>query len=178
MEICPNQPDCEENDEDCKANLKWCRQYIIKKAPSNTGETGLGFVPLTNFCHNVRGQFTQERGQAIDPVGESREGKDLTSCKFGDGSLVQRSLTGDYAACGVQVCDTTFVGGFESNEYDPRYRSWYINTKTLQKPNWLPPYPFFSLGIGVTYARPIYSEDEATGRQVFAGVLAVDYRCK
>ena len=95
-------------------------------------------------------------------------------------------MTGPYAACGVddetgenKECDNVFQGGYESIEYDPRYRPCYIDTKAAQKPIWSSPYPFFTLGMGVTYARPIYDTDPTNdGLQVFAGVIAVDYRCK
>lgn len=53
-----------------------------------------------------------------------------------------------------------------------------MNTRELQKPNWTPPSPFFTLGLGITYAEPFYTTDAATGREIFAGVIAVDYRCE
>lgn len=173
MQPCPNQV-C--NDEDCET--KWCRQYDIVQAPTDVEVTGRGYIPITNFCHNDRGQFSQEPGAVLDPFGDDRETPERTSCRFGNGDLVQRNLTGDYAACGGKVCDTVFAGGYSESEYDPRYRPWYINTRELQKPNWTPPFAFFTLGLGITYAEPIYTTDEDTGRQVFAGVIAVDYRCE
>ena len=182
IEPCPNQPDCSANDEQCNASVKWCRQYRIATAnPTSNVQstTNRGFVPITNFCLNDRGHFTQEPGTALDPFGDNRETKKRISCQFGNGSLVNRNLMGEYAACGVNTtCDTVFAGGYSSSEYDPRYRPWYINTRKLQKPNWTPPFPFFTLGLGITYAEPIYTTEETTGRQIFAGVIAVDYRCK
>ena len=179
MEPCPNQPACALGDAECQANATWCRQYNIVQAPTNLNSTGQGFVPMSDFCINGRGQFTQERGTVIDPLGNDRETPYRTSCKFGDGTLVQRNLTGDYAACGGdgQVCSTVFAGAYSSSEYDPRYRPWYINTRKSQKPNWTPPYAFDTLGLGITYAEPIYSTDKM-GRNVFAGVVGVDYRCE
>lgn len=177
IEPCPNQPACPANDEQCNATVKWCRQYNIVQAPSDTESTGRGFIPITNFCHDDRGHFTQEPGTVLDPFGDNRETDERSSCRFGDGSLVQRNLSGDYAACGNNVtCDTVFAGGYSSSEYDPRYRPWYINTREQQRPNWTPPFAFFTLGLGITYAEPIYTTEEGTGRQIFAGVIAVDYR--
>lgn len=179
IEPCPNQPACPANDEQCNATVKWCRQYNIVQAPSDTESTGRGFIPITNFCHDDRGHFTQEPGTVLDPFGDNRETDERSSCRFGDGSLVQRNLSGDYAACGNNVtCDTVFAGGYSSSEYDPRYRPWYINTREQQRPNWTPPFAFFTLGLGITYAEPIYTTEEGTGRQIFAGVIAVDYRCR
>jgi hypothetical protein len=133
---------------------------------------------MTNFCFNDQGQFSQEPGMVLNPLGDDRETKERTSCRFGDGSLVQRNLTGEYAACGGGVCSTVFAGGYASLEYDPRYRPWYTTTKEIQKPNWMSPFAFFTLGLGITYSEPIYTTEEDTGRQIFAGVVAVDYRCK
>jgi hypothetical protein len=190
MELCPNQPSCNAltsatERETCEANLKWCRQYTIKQAPLNVKTTGMGMIPLTIFCYDNQGRFSQEPGKVIDPFGSERVNvneEDLVSCTHGDGTLVKRSLTGAYAACGGagKVCSTVFVGGFETSEYDPRRRPWYIQTKELQHAHWTAPYQFspVSFGIGLTFAQPIYTQDEETGRQVFAGVLAVDYRRK
>ena len=177
IEPCPNQPSCSPDDDNCNASIKWCRQYKIVQAPTNVNSTGLGYIPITNFCLNDKGQFTQEPGVVLDPLGDDRYTKNRTSCRFGDGSLVQRNLTGEYAACGDGVCSTVFAGGYSASEYDPRYRPWYITTKETQKPNWMPPFAFFTLGLGITYSEPIYTIEEETGRQIFAGVIAVDYRC-
>ena len=38
------------------------------------------------------------------------------------------------------------------------------------------PFTFYILGMGITYATPIYDIED--GKKVFAGVLAVDYKCK
>ena len=163
--------------DDCENNKKWCRKYTIEKALDDTvtENTGLGFVPLTNFCHDANGRFTQEFGLAIPPDGSPGVGK----CYYGDGAtLVNRFLEGPYDYCGLngEICNHTFSGGYASFDYDPRYRPWYYVTKELQVPNWLPPFPFFDLGIGITFAHPIYSQIE--GKKVFAGVLSIDYRCE
>jgi hypothetical protein len=161
----------------CERDKKWCRKYTIEKAfEDDTSEnTGLGFVPLTNFCHDDKGRFTQEVGVVLPPDGSPGRG----NCYYGDGAtMVNRFLEGPYDYCGLdgQICNNTFSGGYASFDYDPRYRPWYYVTKELQVPNWLPPYPFFDLGIGITFAHPIYSESE--GKKVFDGVLSIDYRCE
>ena len=171
----------------CEAKQKWCPQYRITTHDDNVTR---GFIPLTNYCHDVRGLFTQKPGETVigytpstydlgavvNPADGSSAVHKLGDCFYADGGLVNRSLSGEYAYCGGngEICDTTFVGGYESNEYDPRYRPWYIDTKAGQKAVWLDPYPFFDLGLGITNAHPIY--DIIDGKNVFAGVLAVDYR--
>ena len=178
IQPCPNQPSCALDDAFCNTTIKWCRQYDIVPAPTKVNSTGLGYIPLTNFCHNDKGQFTQKPGVVFDPLGDDRGTKKRTSCRFGDGTLVQRNVTGAYAACGGGVCSTVFDGGYTAADYDPRYRPWYMTTKELQKPNWMPPFAFYALGLGITYSEPIYTLEEESGRQIFAGVIAVDYRCK
>lgn len=73
IEPCPNQPACPVDVEQCNASVKWCRQYSIAQAPSNLESTGLGFIPITNFCHNDKGHFTQEPGTVVDPLGDDRD---------------------------------------------------------------------------------------------------------
>jgi hypothetical protein len=158
----------EENKAHCESEQKWCKKYTIEEATEN-----MGFMPLTYHCHNKHGLFTQEPGAAVlDSSGN------LGNCYFRDGTtLVNRSLAGEYAYCNGEVCDDTFAAGFRSDDYDPRYRPWYIQTKKLQIPNWSPPYPFFdNLEIGITYSHPIHSEMQ--GKNTFTGVLAIDYTCK
>jgi len=178
MEICPNQVQCDDSDTECKSQLKWCRQYTIEKVPDGDGSTGLGYVPITNMCFDKRGRFSQTANDVVAQAEGNRDSMELTTCQHGNGDPVKRDTAGEYTACGGEgkICDTAFVGGYSSGEYDPRYRPWYMEVREKQKSVWLPPYPFFTLGIGITYAEPFYSVDEATGRNVFAGVLAVDYR--
>ena len=195
LALCPDedsQRDCSaledsESKASCEAKQKWCPQYRIKEHDDNVTR---GFIPLTNYCHDVRGLFTQEPGKTVigytpstydlgavvNPADGSSAVHELGECYHDSTTLVNRSLSGEYAYCGGngEICDTTFVGGYESNEYDPRYRPWYIDTKAGQKAVWLDPYPFFDLGLGITNAHPIY--DIIDGKNVFAGVLAVDYR--
>ena len=105
-------------------------------------------------------------------------------------SPVHRVTSGPFAYCGQQQdgspssCDTTFTGLMRTVDYDPRQRPWYRNTKALQKPSWSAPYPSHTHSniitrIGITYAHPFYTtirdDDNGDDKQVFAGVLAVDY---
>ena len=83
---------------------------------------------------------------------------------------------GDYVCCAEGETCNPFIGGFRSRDYDPRYRSWYIQTKDKQRPNWVEPYPFFSnLDLGITFSQPFYEYDEESRREVFKGVFAIDY---
>jgi len=197
LELCSNQEPCNTNllaeeYEDCKSKLKWCRQYTIETITPSL-ENPLGYIPITNMCIDAQGQFSQIFQGVISQQDGNRlaiASHELTTCISGNGNPIQRNTTGDYAACGNTmesnppdmdpnsgssvVCDNVFVGGYSSSEYDPRYRPWYISTKEKQAPLWTEPYPFFTLGIGITYAEPIYSQHNE--KTVFAGVLAVDYR--
>lgn len=179
----------------CHSNhtTKWCRQYEVLETPSTPSSTTrdrngvssaqvFGFVPRTYYCHDVKGAFTQERGRAVkEGFLKKAESPELVlgDCTHEDGlTRVARTETAAYAYCGGhgQVCDNTFHGGFRSRDYDPRYRSWYKQTRRTQLPNWSPPYPFFSnLDLGITYSQPIYSNDKNSGQRIFEGVLAVDY---
>mmetsp|Transcript_13955 Transcript_13955/g.40838 ORF Transcript_13955/g.40838 Transcript_13955/m.40838 type:complete len:631 (-) Transcript_13955:184-2076(-) len=165
----------------CESKRKYCRKYTTKNVPNAEEGTPLGFIPLTTYCHDDRGLFTQDPGEVVKHYGLSNGTgiiPDHGSCYFTDGkTLVQRNLTGDYAYCGRdgEVCSETYSGGFVSGDYDPRYRPWYVASKEQQKPTWSDPYVFYdNLGLGITSTHPIY--DYAEGRNVFAGVLAVDYR--
>eukprot|EP00538_Stauroneis_constricta_P000553 CAMPEP_0119572284 /NCGR_PEP_ID=MMETSP1352-20130426/44544_1 /TAXON_ID=265584 /ORGANISM="Stauroneis constricta, Strain CCMP1120" /LENGTH=998 /DNA_ID=CAMNT_0007621969 /DNA_START=74 /DNA_END=3067 /DNA_ORIENTATION=+ len=187
LALCPKQRDCSNiasSDEltACQTSQKWCRQYSIVQAPEDVDDTQMGYVPFTNHCIDKQGQFSETPNAIIDPSSPDRDSPDvnMVTCTYGDlGQVpVQRgSISGPFGYCSddSESCENTFLGGYASFEYDPRYRPWYIQVKEYQKSIWSPPYPFFNLGIGVTYASPIYTEDEA-GRQVFAGVLAVDYQ--
>mmetsp|Transcript_20067 Transcript_20067/g.43780 ORF Transcript_20067/g.43780 Transcript_20067/m.43780 type:complete len:771 (-) Transcript_20067:110-2422(-) len=170
---------------ECEAQVKWCRQYVRKTAPSDAdgtaGDRKLGFIPRSTNCIDATGVVSQTPGQ-IMKKGTDEPG----SCYYADGTTpVQRTLSGPYAYCGDkgEVCNDTFVGAMVSRDYDPRWRSWYNDTRTIQRPNWSPPYLFFAtLSMGITYSEPIYSTQEGdeespsgVGRTVFDGVVAVDY---
>ena len=157
---------------------KWCRQYEIADVTAENEGT-LGFVPRTYYCHDSKGLFTGEPGRVVKSGFLEEHGSTkikLGDCTYEYGARVERSRAGDYAYCDGAFCDNTFDGGYRSRDYDPRYRSWYTQTKDMQLPNWSPPYPFFSeLDLGITFSHPIYSEDTELGRYVFEGVLGVDY---
>uniref|UniRef100_A0A6U3T687 G-protein coupled receptors family 3 profile domain-containing protein n=1 Tax=Ditylum brightwellii TaxID=49249 RepID=A0A6U3T687_9STRA len=149
----------------------WCLTYQHKKAIS---EDNLGFVPRTYYCIDEIGTFTEEQGAVISDVFDTSS---RTTCYFGDNvTPVNRTISGDFLYCGGdgEICDGTFVGGYRSRNYDPRWRTWYKETKDYQNSMWSKPYPFFStFEIGITYSTPFYSiEDD---KKIFKGVLAVDY---
>jgi len=193
------KPDCtglhRESSPEC-ADTAYCQHYEIKQVKE---ENHRGYVPLSYFCHDVRGKFTQEQGQVsiayakgstnynlysvMSLDGTTSSFHQLGNCYYGDGTtLVNRSLEGDYAYCGGNgtICSTTFAGGFQSLEFDPRYRPWYMQSKRQQQPWWVDPYVFYdSLGLGITATHPIY-DIVPNGKKelikIFAGSLAIDYR--
>ncbi len=138
-----SQKDCNEVADakerlECEGKIKWCKAYTIEEAPQ---DSQLGFVARSTYCINSLGLPTQTTGEVVKKNSESG------SCFFEDGvTPVERTLAGAYAYCGGdgKICNGTFVGAYNSRDYDPRWRSWYILTKVIQKPNWSPPYVFFS----------------------------------
>ncbi|CAB9500946.1 unknown protein [Seminavis robusta] len=161
LALCPDQ------------NQTWCTDYEIAVVePEEMGS--LGYVPRTYYCHNEAGFFTQQPGDAVQDDGS------LGNCTYSDGqTLVNRSLEGDYALCQGTSCGEAFIGGYRSADYDPRYRSWYMNTREQQKPLWSEPYPFFSiLDIGMTYSVPYYKIDKESNHRIFRGVFGVDYTAR
>ena len=183
MELCPDessQTTCatasQEGNFTCEGHQKWCRKYTIETVPEGNNGT-MGYIPLTSYCHDETGEFTQAPGRALDVNGGTAVG----NCYYGNGvTRVNRSLAGDYAYCGGDgtICNDTFAGGWWSESYDPRYRPWYIKTKEIQVPNWSPPYVFTTNEIGITHSHPIYTNLPDGKGQRFDGVLAIDYRCK
>ena len=159
---------CDDGSLACARKQKWCPSYDIRETTNTSA--AMGYIPRTYHCHTEQGVFSQEPGAILKQDGT------LGNCLYEDKeTLVDRSLAGDYLYCQGEVCDDVFVGGFRSRDYDPRYRTWYKATKTLQKPNWTPPYAFFTnLDLGITFSAPFYTEDEER-RQIFRGVFAVDY---
>lgn len=158
---------------ECESKIKWCKSYEIE-AITVSDDRKMGFIPRTAFCIDSSGKPTQTQGE------NSELGEDgLGNCYNLDGATpVDRSLSGDYAYCGGDgvICNSTFVGGYESLNYDPRFRPWYIKTKEKQKPNWIDPYAFFQPHeqMGITYSHPIYTTDK-DGKNVFSGVVALDF---
>lgn len=152
---------------------KWCLNYEIQEYDENQGV--LGYVPTTYNCINAQGAFSQTPGQVLKASSEGI----ITAgtCTFEDGvTLVERQLTGEFANCGeteVQ-CSDTFIGAFAAVNYDPRWRGWYMDCRAAQVPQFSDPYIFFTFGtVGITYTHPIFNVD-GEGRDVFAGVLAID----
>ena len=159
---------------ECEANIKWCRQYVRKAAPEASPPTvTLGYVPRSTYCIDETGVASQVPGEIA-----KKDTDVLGSCYYKDATtLVNRSLSGDYAMCGGDgaVCADVFKGAYQDRDYDPRFRGWHESTRAMQKSNWSPPYPFFTtLAMGITFSQPIYSLDDE-GRNVFEGVVAVDY---
>ena len=76
----------------------------------------------------------------------------------------------------IVVCNGTFLGGYESSDYDHRYRPWHIKTKEIQRSVLMEPLPFYTMVMGITYATPIHDIED--WKKVFAGFLNVDYKCK
>ncbi len=75
-----------------------------------------------------------------------------------------------------QKSDQVFVGGHHSRRYEPRLRPWYIGTREIQDAFWTKPYPFATNNdMGISYGKPLYYTDPATGHKVFRGVICVDY---
>jgi hypothetical protein len=156
-----------------------CRNYVIKEVQKD--EAGiLGYIPLTQMCINVYGQPEERPGYVVKDFVNNEFG----SCYYSDETTpVQRaSLYGNYADCDPAIsngfCNTTFLGGFRSLSYDPRYRDWYIRAKEAQTDLWTEPYPFvYSNAIGISFVVPIYNVQSAidnTTNKVFEGVISVD----
>jgi len=181
-----SQRDCSlVNDQaSCEANTKWCKSYDIQEVTEEDGQRG--FIPLSYYCLGQTGLPTQEPGKTYE-FHDAGPG----NCYYGDEvTQVDRNTSGQFNYCaiesakigspfadqGEESCDTTFVGVFLSSNYDPRYRPWYIMAKQLQKPYWTSAFMFWeSTDMGITFVTPIYGPDE-TGRNVFEGVLALDYK--
>lgn len=129
-----------------EVSAKWCATYVEKQIPEGTQNIQLGYIPLSDYCIDEKGLPTQKTGTVSESLDANAK---LTSCYFEDGiTAVDRHVEGDYAYCGGGSCNTTFTGAFRTIYYDPRYRSWYKNTRALQKPNWSPPY-VVSLFVGI-----------------------------
>jgi uncharacterized membrane protein len=158
---------------DVTSEQKWCRNYEIKEYVEQ--DLLLGYVPLSYHCMDEQGAFSQTPGrvQIESPDGIISDG----ICTFEDGTLVDRVLTGPFANCAMEAvkeCSTTYLGAYRYTNYDPRWRDWYIHCREAQVPRFSDAYIFFNFGtVGITYTHPIFNVD-AQGRDVFAGVLAVD----
>eukprot|EP00980_Cylindrotheca_fusiformis_P001804 scaffold408_cov71-Cylindrotheca_fusiformis.AAC.5 len=147
-----------------------CQNYEIKQYSDDGGV--LGYVPTTYNCIDATGDFSQVPGNVLvpSPDGVITDG----TCTFEDGTPVDGTVSGDFAACGSeQECSDTYIGAYEYRNYDPRWRGWYIDSRSYQVPRFSDPYVFFTFGsVGITYTHPIFNVQD--GQQVFNGVLAVD----
>jgi hypothetical protein len=175
----------------------WCSHYeILQFADPNEAAAELGYIPRSTHCIDQFGAFSQVPGAILKESADGIISPDGT-CTFPDGSVVKRNVSGSFANCLHQqqeqqvcasnntnnattnsdidgICNNTFAGAYYSTNYDPRWRGWYIASRTTQVPRFSDPYIFFTTGIiGITYSYPIHRMDEK-GRNVFAGVLAVD----
>jgi len=92
----------------------------------------MGMVPTSWFCKDKYTYPTQEPGKA-----SNSDDTDFQTCRYEDGTPVNRSLAGPYAYCGGdgKVCDDNFLGVFFYEVYDARYRPWYVRTREWQRPN-------------------------------------------
>ena len=155
-------------------DIIWCKQYKEMQVEQDSKKV-LGYIPRSEICIDKYGYATQEP----ESVSVHADEETTSSCYFNDGvTLVDRHLSGAFAYCnneseGKASCDSTFVGAYTSKEYDPRYRSWYRDTRLFQKPNWSSVYIFSSGPIGLSYVKPIYQNNK--GKKIFHGTLALDY---
>jgi hypothetical protein len=180
---CPGQDHSQESQGATNETfLKWCPNYTVGQF-NGTSSPPLGFVPVGYYCFDRYGRFSQEPGAVTAKYtvdGNVNIGHNGT-CKYGDGIPVTRVMQGAFESCGGNgaVCNDTYTGLMRTINYDPRVRPWYISSKETQQAGWKEPYPFATHSniiqkIGITYAEPIYVEDDA-GRSVFGGTVAVDY---
>ena len=162
----------------CK-EIKWCQQYSIETVQQ--GETNLGMVPLLYSCVDHLGAPNVNPGKVL--VGDSLDNSEAGNCYYMDGTTVLNQTLGDddYSLlCDYeeeqQQCnqDQQQIVPFHTENYDPRYRPWYSQSRAAQRPVWSDPYAFFDQHqIGITYTEPIYIMDGP--KKIFAGVFAVDY---
>ena len=101
---------------ECESKIKWCKKYEIKHS------VGMGgYVPTYEYCYNSKGAISEHPGEIVTNVSDGK--MILGDCTFGSGDLVSRNLTGDFAQCQPnKQCNTTYMGGVFSINYDPRYR--------------------------------------------------------
>eukprot|EP00980_Cylindrotheca_fusiformis_P001814 scaffold408_cov71-Cylindrotheca_fusiformis.AAC.15 len=183
--------DCELISCPSSSDDNFCNNYEILSLDNQKNQTELGYIPMSTYCIDRFGGFSQEPGSVL-----TQESGVLTNegtCTFLDGiTPVERNITGPFANCqpgndandvcsittnetDVRICNNTFAGAYESTNYDPRWRKWYIDCRTMQVPRFSDPYVFFTTGIfGLTYTYPLYKLDEMQGLNVFEGVVAVD----
>lgn len=153
--------------DECQNNIKWCSKYNISTVLE---EDNMGYVPRSMFSVNSYGLPEQEPGKIL----LNYKTGELGSKYFEDDvTMVNTNITGKYAYCGGSSCNA-FVGVYQSTNYDPRLRSWYLPIKKEQVNMWTPPFVFDTENrIGTTYLEPIYKKQGT--KNVFYGVLGADY---
>ena len=187
---------CSEGAAICELKQKWCQDYEV--AEYTASDPPMGYVTNSQYCLNEFGVISEEPGTILQDSGGS-----MGNCYYTDGKTeVQRTgdFVGDYTYCQKSAhrgqlkqlnaqegrasscdnctaddeCDTVYTGAYQSLEYDPRYRGWYIDIKQKQKPAWSAPYTdFFTSMLMITYSAPFYTKLGAK-RTLFSGVFAVD----
>jgi hypothetical protein len=160
----------------------FCRSYETTVVPVDNS-FHLGYIPTTHYCINQYNQPEQELGKMVWDYDAYGNVDVFGDCLYYDQyTYVNRSLQGNYAYCGTknQTCDTTFMGGFYEDEFDPRIRPWYIQTKLAQTSIWTE--PFLNPGgthLSITYNHPIYTteilENNTIMNHLFEGVLGQSY---
>lgn len=141
-----------------------CKRYTIETVRET--DPPRGYIPLTSYCIDPTGDFTEDPGMALDHNGSGM----LGDCNYyysntivnGYMPVADEGERLDYAACIGKTdaeCDRMFRGSFYSEMLDPRIEPWYQDTKRLLKPNWATPYVFSGNGdTGITLSYPFYSE--------------------
>ena len=172
---CSSPEEIDNNRDDCESKIIWCKNYEQKQVTSE--ETSkLGYIPLSDYCFDSQAINSQVPEEIV--YLETETGNiTLGTCIYEDSkALVDREVPpGPYGECVEGICSNTFDGGYTSTNYDPRYRSWYIEARTAQRPRWSDAYVFASLAsIGITATHPISSFDDVSDRTIFDGVLGAD----
>ena len=100
---------------ECESSISWCENYEIKKAEGNGEE---GYIPLTYYCYDSQGAITDTPGDVL--ISRSGNEFELGNCVYGvsgAGKLVDRRRYGNFAQCGKDLCNTTYMGGYVSSYY-------------------------------------------------------------
>lgn len=148
----------------------WCRNYETKNYTEGDGQRG--YIPYVKLCTNRRGEPDQRIGYVIDDVADDK----LGNCYYGDQrTLVNRSLAGDYFACGGngEVCDNAYHGAYFQFHYDHRYREFYVTMKDQPLPRWRGPATLVGgFNPFVAFEHPYFTtiNDSNTTRRIFEGM--------
>jgi hypothetical protein len=111
---------CQEGDKS-----KWCPNYAIKTTKK---DEILGYIPRSDYCLNYKGQFAETPGTIIKPGNASM----LGDCYYADETTqVRRNIASDYAYCGNDLCSTTYLGGYYSENYGAYLLKRIVQSSTL-----------------------------------------------